>query len=159
MSSIWETKPELNERLKELWTGGKSCSEIAILMGNGLTRNAIIGRVTRMKLNAHDASPRKARSHGYSLPLLGGDQPSRPKTRTSPVHPNEGRKLEPVKDEKIGDFVTMMNVESRHCRYPYDGMSGLIFCGREKEHGIYCTGHASFCYQKPQIKPASGEAA
>lgn len=62
MTSIWAEKPELNEQLKELWTEGLSASQIARKLSNGLTRNAVIGRVTRMGLNANGNHPRKART-------------------------------------------------------------------------------------------------
>lgn len=37
-------------RLKELWAQGNSCSQIAFALGNGITRNAVIGKVTRLGL-------------------------------------------------------------------------------------------------------------
>lgn len=47
---------ELENELRALWASGKPASEIAELMGNGLTRNAIIGKARRLDL-AHRRSP------------------------------------------------------------------------------------------------------
>ncbi|HXW19462.1 MAG TPA: GcrA family cell cycle regulator, partial [Roseiarcus sp.] len=41
---------EIVEQLKQHWMDGKSASQIASLLGNGLTRNAIIGKVHRLGL-------------------------------------------------------------------------------------------------------------
>ena len=43
--------PERDERLRTLWLDGKSASQIAGALGDGVTRNAVIGRVHRLKLN------------------------------------------------------------------------------------------------------------
>lgn len=39
------------ERLKALWHEGKSASEIAAILGGGLSRNGVIGKIHRLKLD------------------------------------------------------------------------------------------------------------
>lgn len=49
---------ERTERLRVLWDEGLSCSKIARILGEGLTRNAVIGKAGRIGLpgrNAGDA--------------------------------------------------------------------------------------------------------
>src|ERR1700730_9376039 len=41
---------EIVEQLKQHWIDGKSASQIANLLGNGVTRNAVIGKVHRLGL-------------------------------------------------------------------------------------------------------------
>jgi GcrA cell cycle regulator len=41
---------EVVEQLKQHWIDGKSASQIAGLLGNGVTRNAVIGKVHRLGL-------------------------------------------------------------------------------------------------------------
>ena len=48
---------EIVEQLKQHWTDGKSASQIAGLLGNGLTRNAIIGKVHRLGLAGRAKTP------------------------------------------------------------------------------------------------------
>lgn len=39
------------EQLTNLWSDGLSATQIAAIMGEGITRNAVIGKVTRLQLN------------------------------------------------------------------------------------------------------------
>lgn len=40
---------EAVERVKKLWDDGRSAAEIALMIGGGLTRNAVIGKLWRLK--------------------------------------------------------------------------------------------------------------
>src|SRR5450631_1617832 len=48
---------EIVEQLKQHWIDGKSASQIAGLLGNGVTRNAVIGKVHRLGLAGRAKSP------------------------------------------------------------------------------------------------------
>ena len=50
------------EQLKQHWIDGKSASQIASLLGNGVTRNAVIGKVHRLGLAGRAKSPGLASS-------------------------------------------------------------------------------------------------
>ena len=52
------------ELLKKLWMEGLSASQIAAVLGDGVTRNAVIGKVHRLKLSgrAKPASTRTERT-------------------------------------------------------------------------------------------------
>jgi len=52
--------PELENELRALWASGKPASQIAALMGDGLTRNSIIGKAHRLGL-ARRRSPIRPR--------------------------------------------------------------------------------------------------
>ena len=51
------------EQLKQHWLEGKSASQIASLLGHGLTRNAVIGKVHRLGLAGRAKSPGSSSSH------------------------------------------------------------------------------------------------
>ena len=53
---------EIVEQLKQHWIDGKSASQIAGLLGNGVTRNAVIGKVHRLGLAGRAKSPSSAAS-------------------------------------------------------------------------------------------------
>ena len=53
---------EVVEQLKQHWIDGKSASQIAGLLGNGVTRNAVIGKVHRLGLAGRAKSPSTAAS-------------------------------------------------------------------------------------------------
>ncbi len=55
---------EIVEQLKQHWIDGKSASQIAGLLGNGVTRNAVIGKVHRLGLAGRAKTP----STGASRP-------------------------------------------------------------------------------------------
>ena len=47
--------PEKEKKLKELWSKGHTASQIAAILGN-TTRNAVIGKAHRLKLEARASS-------------------------------------------------------------------------------------------------------
>src|ERR1700728_3629095 len=53
---------EIVEQLKQHWIDGKSASQIASLLGNGVTRNAVIGKVHRLGLAGRAKTPSSAAS-------------------------------------------------------------------------------------------------
>ena len=53
---------EIVEQLKQHWMDGKSASQIASLLGNGVTRNAVIGKVHRLGLAGRAKTPSASRS-------------------------------------------------------------------------------------------------
>lgn len=67
--------PETTEQLRRLWAEGLSCSEIAMEMGQGLTRNAVIGKVHRLKL--------PARKMGQQPVVRRAQEPRPPRPRVS----------------------------------------------------------------------------
>lgn len=63
--TVWSD--ERIEELTALWADGHSCSQIAITLGNGITRNSVIGKVTRLKLPIR-ADDQKWRIHHSRTP-------------------------------------------------------------------------------------------
>ena len=61
------------EQLKQHWMEGKSASQIASLLGNGLTRNAVIGKVHRLGLAG------RAKSPGLAVRVPAASAPRRPR--------------------------------------------------------------------------------
>lgn len=130
------------ERLKTLWTDGLSATEIAMDLGGGMTRNAVLGMVHRQKLTprkspvpkvAHSGGPtpkKPRRTHGW-IP-----QPPRPKKVVIP-------KPEPP-PEPTGFNVTLMQLEHHHCRWIIGDPVGpaTVYCGAAKDgESPYCAHH------------------
>ena len=82
------------ELLKKLWTEGLSASQIAGRLGDGVTRNAVIGKVHRLNLSgrvqqqrvAQPRQPRKQREPSLA-PRAGGSMPSMPTAGSSALKP------------------------------------------------------------------------
>lgn len=132
------------EQLKALWNEGLSASQIARVLGGGVTRNAVIGKVHRLGL-AGRAGPARA------------ERPRTQVARKSAVHVAVPAPVvveeDPVTLED-GNFATVLTITDRMCRWPIGDPSEneFHFCGRKPRFGSpYCEAHARKAYQpQPQ---------
>ena len=163
------------ELLRKLWTDGLSASQIAAQMG-GVSRNAVIGKVHRLKLSgrgkttssaprvkkaAAPVAPRSTttRSSGGSVGGSGGRISSHTHAvgatalkadyQTDAV---SARVLEfvpaPVAPEP--KRIKLVELSERTCKWPLgDPMAqDFAFCGHESgDNGPYCQFHAKMAYQ------------
>jgi GcrA cell cycle regulator len=123
--------------LRQLWGEGKTAAEIAKVLGNGITRNAVIGKAHRLKLSSRlspiqqNPSPKKAKS-----------EPAQPRLiRTVAARP-----------EFKGNCVSMIDLKERMCRWPSGDPQeeGFSFCGCDSVPGLpYCPEHCHVAYQVP----------
>lgn len=151
----FEWTEERVEELKKLYAEGYSASQIAHMMG-GLSRNAIIGKAHRLKLE----SPRKKKQS--SVPRAPRDPkapraPREPKRhiptdryivfrtgRTDAVLPS----LHCVEVEPLNISLEQLERNDGRCRWPYDGKDGpTIYCGHPSLEGKpYCGPHCAKSY-------------
>ncbi|RZJ47448.1 MAG: hypothetical protein EON87_01030 [Brevundimonas sp.] len=157
---------------KKRWLEGQSATEIAVAIGGGLSRNAVIGKVHRLGF------AREGRAAAAKPTVVRAPRPPRaPKVkaevRPKPPHPGPQKKpaivfgqtfLEtPASDEQRATFrklgLTMVErvemgcgvespharpfLESRGCKWPLAG--GMVCCS-PIARGVYCEGHASVAY-------------
>lgn len=120
---VRENSPWTEKRtalLQKLWAEGPSCSQIAHKLGCGLTRNAVIGKVTRLNLLPRDPS------------IL---------TRAPYKRGRSGKKNAPFL------HISFADLERKHCRYPQGGEGEPItYCGqRRAKKSSYCTLHLKLC--------------
>lgn len=78
------------ETLKTLWAEGLSCSQIARAIGEGLTRNAVIGKVTRLGLTPRGNASRYDSGHRISHPKPRPSGPPRTKPPAADAPPAIG---------------------------------------------------------------------
>lgn len=154
------------ELLKKLWAEGLSASQIATQLG-GVSRNAVIGKVHRLKLSARGrasaAQPRAKKAPSVS-PAPVQKPVARP-VRSAPasvgatalavqfeaqpaaramVHMSENVVL------PISRNLTLIQLTERTCKWPNgDPLSEeFSFCGNEAgEAGPYCGYHSKLAYQ------------
>lgn len=113
------------EKLKKLWDDGLSASQIAKELGEGVTRNAVIGKAHRLGL----------------------------KSRPSPVKTDtEKKKAAPKPAARASDkkLVTLLDLNDRMCKWPigHPGDADFHFCGKPSEPGMpYCARHCAEAYQ------------
>ena len=136
------------EQLRKLWLDGKSASQIAAELANGITRNAVIGKVHRLGLSGRVKSPgqpaprpRPARpqSASHSVGSGGGSSHAAPGMQRSQAAPRASAPmtrgatalayapraemepvLRPVEEVviPISERVTIMELRESMCRWP-----------------------------------------
>lgn len=123
------------EVLKKLWGEGKTAAEIAKQLGEGVTRNAVIGKAHRLKLSSR-VSPIQQNTKKKKVekaPRVVKRTPAQPKI---PVF--EGKKVQ------------LSELTEKMCRWPSgDPQSDdFSFCGCRVVEGLpYCSTHAQVAYQ------------
>jgi len=123
---------ETIERLKTLWAQGHSASRIADELGEGITRNAVIGKAHRLGLKAR---PSPVRVDGA-------------KTKSGSA---KAKRKKAAKKKTIG----LLDLTERMCKWPigHPGESDFHFCGAESVPGTpYCQAHCGEAYQTPQSR-------
>lgn len=110
-------------RLRELWSQGKTASEIGAALG-GISRNAVIGKVHRLKLSGRP-SPIRHRPTIEATPM--------PNSGTATILALGDRSCKwPVGDPLSAEF---------------------HFCGKGAQAGMpYCSDHAVLAYQPKNAK-------
>ena len=133
------------ELLRQLWMDGRSASQISAVLGQGLTRNAVIGKVHRLGLAGRATPARVERPRLPSAPRIS----VRNHTALPPV----------VEEDPIllddGTFATVLTINDRMCRWPIGDPSEneFHFCGRKpKAASPYCEAHARKAYQPQQLR-------
>lgn len=141
--------------LKLRWSEGHSAKVIAIEIGGGVTRNAVLGKIDRLKL-----SKRRKRA--------SDDQPLNPRKTT--VRKNYGKRgysawstipdefePEPVVIDDTADTdiprrqrCTLMQLTNSTCRWPVGeiGEPDFFFCGaKPMADSPYCASHCARAYR------------
>jgi GcrA cell cycle regulator len=155
------------ELLKKLWSEGLSASQIAAQLG-AVTRNAVIGKVHRLKLSSRGRSTAAPTRQKKPAPVSA---PAKTITRAAPaprpVTPSIGATAlqtqfdaEPVIHQQprpsdnvvvpISRKLQLVQLSERTCKWPNgDPLSeDFNFCGNEAgETGPYCAYHARIAFQ------------
>src|SRR5260370_7611976 len=154
-----------DERIEQLrlhWADGKSASQIAGLLGHGLTRNAVIGKVHRLGLAGRARSP----SSAISRPRQPRPSPAAPRAaRPGPILSRALRgatalALAPqaFADPEAEAFesvvvpmslrVTIVELKEAMCRWPLvdPASPDFRYCGSPSSVGPYSAHHGALAY-------------
>lgn len=170
------------ELLKKLWMEGHSASQIAAELGDGVTRNAVIGKVHRLKLSARakpTSSAPRARSVQRTTPrrvaspsssMGGGMGMSKPRTSIMRTQTIGATALAATPEMETEVYVapqvqelfipedkrlSLLQLNEHTCKWPIgDPLSkDFYFCGQASNEGIpYCEFHARRAYHQMDKK-------
>ena len=140
--------PDRERKLKELWKKGHSGSQIASLLGD-TTRNAVIGKAHRLKLQARSVSkkstPKRNIEKNNTTEIK--DQKLSRKARFRALLLDKNFEQEnPKKLEELNDTT---------CRWPigHPYEDKFYFCGRKPmEKFPYCKLHVLYAFQPKNAK-------
>ena len=141
--------PEREEKLKQLWKKGHSGSQIARLLGDGATRNSVLGKAFRLKLQSRAVTKKKT-------PRTNREKDNSPEIKAQKL----GRK------EKFKALLLDKNFEQENpkkleeltketCRWPigHPYEEKFYFCGRKPmEKFSYCKLHVLYAFQPKNAK-------
>jgi GcrA cell cycle regulator len=162
-------------KLRRYWREGLSAAQIAQALGKGLTRNAVLGQVKRMRDRGADMNLRVAahpppealvpvapvaaedtrRAHHlthdigklHRTPITGPVMPVETTyDHVAPTHP---------------DLLRIMDLQPHHCRWPLNNALGgeFYFCGaRTSGAKPYCETHCAVAYAAPMNKKRNANA-
>jgi GcrA cell cycle regulator len=138
MNMTWDDKRV--EALKRLVEEGKSFGKIAAELG--ITRNAAIGKASRLGLKKRDLKTERSLS-SISLRLAK-------KAETPAKRVGETPRPSFIPDPALS--AALVDAEPHHCRWIVsNGAEEVRFCGHDKAAGAsYCHGHAAMAY-KPRV--------
>lgn len=156
------------ELLGKLWGEGLSASQIAAILGGGVTRNAVIGKVHRLGLSGRAKSggqpatprPQKPRAPSAPGPVANAAPKPRPLSSTPETPGASVVTLAPVAqqtlpaanivDIPVSERVSILELRETMCRWPLgDPQSAEFgFCGGRTTTGLpYCAAHCRIAYQ------------
>jgi GcrA cell cycle regulator len=154
------------ETLRKLWLDGRSASQIAAELSNGITRNAVIGKVHRLGLSGRVKAPAPAAPRPRpAKPQQSVQRPvaSRPMTPISRGNTalayapqTEMMIIEKPAEEVVipmSERVTITDLREAMCRWPLGdpATSDFRYCGAKSPVGTpYCGYHARVAYQPVQ---------
>lgn len=139
-------------QLKAGWEGGMTASQIAEQLGEGVTRNAVIGKAHRLGLESRP-SPVKAGediADAAPPPVVASAATSKPAAivaiPTAATRPAVKKVIRTGKAART----TLLDLNEKICKWPlgHPGDADFHFCGKASQAGFpYCTEHCLVAYQ------------
>lgn len=134
MASIW-TDVHI-ERLKKLYDKGHSCTSIAADLGEGFSRNSVIGKIHRLGLRLRGAG----RHASFETRGPRSRLEPKPRLRRIVLLP-PAKQIELRCTEVVPLSLSLLDLEPDNCRWPF-GHGPFVFCGHPSMEGSkYCSPH------------------
>ena len=139
------------EKLKTMWADG--CSGGAIAQALGTTRNAVISKVHRLKLENPPGTHLHAGPKGEASGMRKKWGVSL--RRLQKQWRENGRRIEkaePIAVPPPSGTKTLLQLTPTSCRWPYGhpGTDGFSYCGEQAIVASYCASHARIAFEQPR---------
>mgnify|MGYP001311320157 CR=1 FL=1 len=141
--------PEKEEKLRQYWKKGHSGSQIASMLGDNTTRNAVIGKAHRLKLEARTSSKKsegKINTEKNNSPEIKTQKLGRKARFKALLLDKNFEQENPKKLEELTDET---------CRWPlgHPHEENFYFCGRKPMDKFpYCKLHVLYAFQPKNAK-------
>jgi len=146
--------PERVDQLKSYFEEGLSCRDIAVSIG--VSRNAVIGKLSRLNLTRTTPDERRTRRKKSTGPAA-----------QRPTAKQHLQMLQVIYDQQADDVpiasannCSLLELSEQRCRWPLNtpGAEDFCFCGNTPLGGMpYCSGHYRLAYQTgPRQRAARG---
>jgi GcrA cell cycle regulator len=149
--------------LKAGWEGGMTASQIAEKLGEGVTRNAVIGKAHRLGLESRP-SPVKGGEEASapaakpSAPAVAKESAAKPAEVPAPAAGSPSANApavakpaaKPVKRSGKAAKVSLLDLNERICKWPigHPDEADFHFCGKAVQNSFpYCSEHCALAYQ------------
>jgi len=136
---------EKTTELKKLWAEGHTASQISTMLGNGISRNAVIGKSHRLNLQGR-AQSRMISSPKVNNKTFDNSEKSEKRTR----RPRGLRAIVIEQDFEPENPIPLEKLTDKVCRWPigHPDEKDFYFCGRSSmESRVYCKLHVMHAYQ------------
>jgi hypothetical protein len=135
----------IDQKIADLWQENATAQKIADQVG--ITKNAVIGRITRLRDKGYDLRKREHPAKVEAMPKRTSIP--KPVILWVPEPP-----VDPITEPKIAHVMGpkgIMDLKMDDCRYIInDGPAPLfLFCGDPKAGKTYCAAHHKLCYVRP----------
>ena len=141
-------------QLKAGWEGGMTASQIAEALGEGVSRNAVIGKAHRLGLESRPspvkggddaaAAPAPAKATATVAVPIVAHAPM-----AAPVAKAPAAAKKPTRTGKSAR-TTLLDLNEKICKWPigHPGETDFHFCGKPSQASFpYCTEHCLIAYQ------------
>lgn len=136
--------------LKSHWEAGMTASQIAEALGQGVSRNAVIGKAHRLGLEARPSPVKVGEAAAAIIEAVVAAAEGAVSGFAAPVAkalPKRApRPAAPVKPAKT----TLLDLSEKVCKWPigHPGETDFHFCGKPAQASFpYCTEHCAIAYQ------------